>query len=428
MVANVTAPAANRRARRSVMHSTRHLLRKCLAVLLMASLTIAGLAPAARAATKKIVCYPASADVDGDGYARAYTTALAVTPTGVVYVNRPTEGVELTVDATKSMTCPSGYVDWATDCDDYNAAVHPFNDEIAFNGVDDNCNDVTDEPGPLYSAAGNANTASSFNVTFHVRHAQMVAAAGNLWVRLYLRKLSSSQTLVGLPMTQVTGLSAYYPYATVAVTGLTPSTVYSVFARFYALTGGVLMQVGPDSDLYYTTTDAAVPVRGVPTTLAEAAGAQRTAMLLKAFKELDESNRGRVGYRGSVHRDGTRYSASLNEKWCTEFYAWVTKTYVAYSSLPTTVDDAIDFFSDRSAYYSSPSLATVGRRADYLPVDSDGNGLHNHSAMFLAYDTSSSPAIVWTIEGNRSNRVGVGWRSIGPEIHGLGHITTGMLQ
>jgi Putative metal-binding motif len=409
------------------MHSTRHPLRKCLAVFLMASLTIGGLAPAAQAATKKIICYPASADVDGDGYARPFTTAMAVTPTGIMMINRPTEGVELTVDATKSMNCPSGYVNEATDCDDYNAAVHPFNDEIAFNGIDDNCNDVTDEPGPIYSAAGNGNTASSFNVTFHVRHAQMVAAAGNLWVRLYLRNLSSSQTLVGLPMTQVTGLSAYYPYATVAVTGLAPSTVYSVFARFYAMTGGVLMQIGPESDTYYTTTDAAVPVRGMAPLLAEAAGAQRTTMLLRAFKELDDSNRGRVGYRGSVHRDGTRYGASLNEKWCTEFYAWVTKTYVVYPSLPTTVDDAIDFFSDRGAYYGATSLATVGRRADYLPSDSDGDGTLNHSTMFLAYDTSYSPPMVWTIEGNWGNRVTVSRRSIGSDIQGLGHVTSGML-
>jgi hypothetical protein len=53
------------------------------------------------------------------------------------------------------------------------------------------------------------------------------------------------------------------------------------------------VQVGGESEWYYTTTSGVGELEQA-----------RTSMLLRGFKELDESNRGRVGYRGTVNADG----------------------------------------------------------------------------------------------------------------------------
>jgi hypothetical protein len=159
----------------------------------------------------------------------------------------------------------------------------------------------------------------------------------------------------------------------------------------------------------------------------------RTAILLRGFKELDESNRGRVGYRGSVQSDGKRYGASGNEKWCSEFYVWVTKPYLNYTStpfgLPTNVDGVIIFFMMRSTYWDSAVLPLSGRapiaaRGDHMPVNDK-----THSTMLLGIEAATS--VVWTLEGNSGNRIAVGHRPIfgnDKSLNGLGHIDTPTLQ
>ena len=360
--------------------------------------------PALASTTKD--CYPASADGDGDGY------ALAGTPS-----------VEVTISSS-ALKCPSGYVGAAGDCNDTNPAIHPYHEEIAFNGVDDNCSNGVDEAKAEYSAAGNGNTTTGFAMKLLVKDTALLGITG-LYAEVELSRLVGSLTAtnwIRLPKTAVPKLTALQPYATVTVTGLAPSTVYQARARFYRSGFGGYTQVGGVSDSYYTTTDGIGTVEQA-----------RTSILLRGFKELDESNRGRVGYRGSVHPGGTRYGASSNEKWCSEFYVWVTKPYLNYNStpfgLPTNVSGVIMFFQMRGTYYSSAPLPLSGRtpiarRGDYMPVKDK-----THSTMLLGIENATSE--VWTLEGNTGNRVGIGHRPIigsdrSPD--GLGHIDTPTLR
>jgi hypothetical protein len=192
--------------------------------------------------------------------------------------------------------------------------------------------------------------------------------------------------------------------------------------RFYRSGFGGYTQIGGASDWYYTTTDGLSTVEQA-----------RTAILLRGFKELDESERGRVGYRGSVQKNGTRYGASTYEKWCSEFYVWVTKPYLNYNTspfvTPTNVDGLILFFKLRGTYYGSAPFPLSGRspiagRGDYMPVNDK-----THSTMLLGIDSATST--VWTLEGNHGNRVGVDRRAIlgldeSPD--GLGHVDTPTLR
>ena len=68
-------------------------------------------------------------DADGDGYGDSNTI-------------------------TEDCTQPSGYVTDNTDCDDNNAAVHPGAQEVAYDGIDQDCNgsDLTDADGDGYLA------------------------------------------------------------------------------------------------------------------------------------------------------------------------------------------------------------------------------------------------------------------------------------
>jgi hypothetical protein len=353
-------------------------------------------------------CYPAAADADGDGYALAGTSSVPVSV------------------SSSALRCPSGYVSEAGDCNDANAAIHPFHEEIAFNGIDDNCSNVVDEAKAEYSAAGNNNTLTAFAMTVIVKDTAILKAARlGLYAEVELSRLVGSQlpsNWVRLPKTPVTGLSVLNSSTTVKVSGLAPSTVYQARVRFYQLAFNGYVQVGRESDWYYTTTTGFGEIE-----------AARTRILLRGFKELDESNRGRVGYRGTVNSDGKRYGASSNEKWCSEFYVWVTKPDLNYESsifaLPTTVDQVIMFFQIRSAYYSDEVAALsgptrIGRRGDYMPVRDK-----NHSTMLLGIDTATSE--VWTLEGNSGNRVKIGRRDISGSSgspNGLGHLKTSTLD
>jgi hypothetical protein len=352
-------------------------------------------------------CYPKEADTDGDGYALKGT---------------PREQVDVSSSA---LNCPSTHVSAAGDCDDNNPDVHPYAEEIAFNGIDDNCDNRVDEAKAEYSAAGNGNTTTGFAMKVLVKDSAIIAITKGLVAEVELSKLVGSRTpsnWIRLPMTPVTGLFSHQPSTTLNITGLEPSTVYQARVRFYRATPSGFVQVGEASDWYYTTTAGVGAVEEA-----------RTSMLLRGFKELDESNRGRIGYRGSVQSDGKRYGASGNEKWCSEFYVWVTKPYVDYGStiigLPTAVSGVITFFEMKDSYYSSAVLplsgrSPIARRGDYMPVNDK-----NHSTMLLGIEAATST--VWTLEGNHGNRVAIDNRAIIGSLgspDGLGHIDTPTLK
>jgi len=352
-------------------------------------------------------CYWSIYDADHDGYAAPIAPPVETAKSGV--------------------KCPSGYVRFNGDCNDRDAGIHPRRGEVPFNGVDENCNEKIDETEFVVSAAGNANTETSFRLTARVNDVTILNGWWDLWAEVELTDLSYSATPLKLPWFKVTDVSSTDPLTVITVSNLSPATVYKAVVRFFRpgwAKGQIYAQAGADSVDYFTTTDGSSHLSQV-----------RTDILLRGFKELHDSNRGLVGYMGTVKKDGTRYGAGSNELWCSEFYVWVTKPYVKYlellSGYPSYVDGVIAFFGRWWAYHDADEIVTLGERGDYMPSDSDGDGDKNHSTMLLAVDYSSAPSWAWTLEGNSGNQVKVELRPIEATptvLRGLGHLTSWLVR
>jgi hypothetical protein len=345
----------------------------------------------ASASTSAKSCYKQSDDADADGYARTGAASVTVQVSG--------------------LNCPSGYVKLAGDCADNNAAVHPRRSEVPFNNVDDDCANGADEAEPIYSAGGNGNTTSGFRITVRLNDADTTSPSGGLYGQVAYSRMSATGTTSWTSRQPLTVSNFHGSYFTsMNVTGLAATTVYK--AQLHLYNGRTLLDV---SDYYFTTTDG--------TTQKSLA---RTRIVLKGFKEMNESDRGLVGYRGTAAVAGTRYGASSNELWCSEFYVWTAKNELQGLGGRDTVSEIVSYFSAHGAYYTSPSaIRNWGDRGDYVAIDTNDDGKKNHSGMFLAYDAGRGT--VWTLEGNTSNTVGVRERSIGTRIKGLGHIVYSQL-
>jgi hypothetical protein len=391
------------------------------------SLTAALLAiPAAgQAKTYTVTCYlqGPSGDADYDGYAAPGSPS-----------------VTLTVEREDRLSCPDGYVRRDDDCDDTDASIHPRRAEIGRNGIDDNCNGQVDETEPIYYANGNANTTSSFTLRARVNDSNIIQHASNLYVQVVLNPLDSSTVVTARPRTKVYGLSAANPYVNVVVGNLAPNRVFRAKLRFYRLlqlappgelektssVGGsayavktgtasttytlaksFFIKVGEDSLWYYTTTDGT-----------SSWSQMRTAILLKALREVEESRLGKVGYWGTSAENGTRYGGNMGDKWCSEFYVWGVDDYL---TLPWDTSDELKYaFSKKGAYYTD--VEGEARRADWLHMS-------GHSAMFLALDTAVLPRIIWSVDGNvgghGNNEVMVVQRQV-TEYLGVGHLQQSM--
>ncbi len=204
------------------------------------------------------------------------------------------------------------------DCNDLLRSIHPGRSEVGYNGVDDNCNGKTDEPTFEYFATGNLNTSTSFRMSVFLNHSEVLNAGLNntLYAQVKYAKLSNSANSITLPKAQVLSYGGAFN-ALLSLWNLDPSAVYRAYVTFYRKTSTGYDQLGSSSDWYYTMTDGAA---GKPHT--------RALMVLKGLKEFSESASEKVGYRGTVAVDGTRYAASQNELWCSEFYAWVTQPWM----------------------------------------------------------------------------------------------------
>jgi hypothetical protein len=112
-----------------------------------------------------------------------------------------------------------------------------------------------------------------------------------------------------------------------------------------------------------------------------------------------------------------------------------------------SVQRLIDHFESYASFYPATEIPTRAAPGDYLPLDSDKDGDLNHSAMFLAYDASQTPIVIWTLEGNHGNKVSVVqrdfdysmfkivntgvasiWVRNNPVFRGVGYIVSSMLQ
>lgn len=358
-----------------------------------AALVVISLLPslAAEAGTKLKGCYAAADDWDGDGYARTGAAAI-----------------DVRVDE-RAINCPGGYVNFEGDRNDFNAAVHPRTREIGYNGVDDNCNGLVDEPTVSYSATGLHSTTTSAILNIHLNNSRLrnAALAENLWATVEYFRLRDSAR-VNSKLVRITSFTPQKYVGSVTISGLSSGTVYAFRLTFSTLNTSTMTldPIGPNADIigdgegghfdmerYYTMTDSDT-----------SADHKRFLLVVKALAEFDASNTGEVGYRGTEARDGTRYGADAGRKWCTEFYSWVTGPRVEDMGGLETTDDAMEAFRDHTALYRASQIPTSGAPGDYLPLDNDQDGEINHSALFLAYDTSGDPS-VWTVEGNKGNRV-----------------------
>jgi hypothetical protein len=155
----------------------------------------------------------------------------------------------------------------------------------------------------------------------------------------------------------------------------------------------------------------------------------RTKILLSAFRQLSDHERGQVGVNGSVHINGTRYGAPLNDQWCSEFYVWnATPVLDGISGLVNTSGLRTYFGTRYRSVRQSSFLTDIAdlKRADWLGLDTNSDGTTNHTGMFLAYRASDNKIVA--IEGNaNNNRVRLKFRDAA-QLKGYGHITGGLLK
>ncbi|MBF0104639.1 MAG: putative metal-binding motif-containing protein [Deltaproteobacteria bacterium] len=347
---------------------------------------------------KSKLCYLESDDQDKDGYARSGA-----------------DSQKIWVSKSGRLTCPCGYVSHGNDCNDEDKNIYPKRGEIAFNNVDDNCNESVDEAEFFYSALGVNNTSRGFDLKSKINDFNIIKSKNRLYVILYVSALSNYSNIKESNHIKVSAaaLSKTNPYIRINVKDMTPGTVYRAKLRFYErLSSGTYRRIGATSSWYYTTT--------LDTNVAKYA---RNYAVLKGLKEFDDSHKGLVGYMGTKSPNGTRYHADNYELWCSEFYSWVVGDYFGDFENKGTVASLVEAFGEyfvSSSKHSLSNLVKFAQVGDYIPMDTDDDGKANHSAMYLAYDSQNNT--VWTLEGNFDNNVQVIRRSYDRRFKGFGRL------
>lgn len=399
------------------------IVRSLFRLLATAFLAFAGICLASlNSQAKTMVCYHPDDDRDGDGYAQLGARTHEV-------------GARET-----RLRCPGTWIDFGGDCNDYNAAVHPRRSEVPANNQDDNCNVLIDEPEYVYVTSLLQNSAGAIRIHVHLNdhYTRDLAKTGFLWVNVKYFRLYKSNVVGTTYTLPPQSVSENGNDIIVELRGLEPATVYA--ARVH------LFRFRPAT---FTVEDIRIPKRNINFAWEDPVGDvdmvrfysmtdssepnlhRRYLMVMKALMEYQASARGEVGYTGSIARDGTRYQAELDRKWCSEFYVWNAKSQVAGIAGIDNWEDLREFFSGHHALYGASGIPTA-LPGDYLSLDSDNDGDINHSAMFLAYDGSGSSAGVWTLEGNRRNAVDIqsrpgNWDSeTNPTMRGVGKIKSAM--
>lgn len=374
---------------------------------LISVLALAIVAPVSSswAMTKNKDCYRASDDHDGDGYAAADSTAVSVT-----------------MDKW-DIVCPSGYLNYAGDCDDDNSTIHPYNTEATGSVFkDDNCNGQVDEPEFIYALRNPFQTMIRVEFTINDIDAAALSSQDRLYYEADYSRLSHQSEITTISKRKLakgtinaSGIVVSHFY----VTGLEATTVYRIRFRLYARrSNGTYRKANGDSSWYYATT----------TDLYNEVSQARTKILTKGFRQYGDSQAGLVGYRGSDDSDGTRYGASSNQMWCTEFYSWVTEDYIKYAANETYVGGMLYIFKLFGNDYGANRIGDLGKRGDYMPFGPVGEDA-DHSTMFLAIDRTGDTPVVRTLEGNVGDKVVISSHDLnGGEFKGLGHITSGMLK
>ncbi len=360
----------------------------------------ASLSHASETKTETANCWDASLyDLDGDGYADDSAWSSHREEVASTYADKA--------------SCPEGYVASRGDCDDTNPDVHPRQNEVFGNDIDDNCNELVDEPNFYYYPSGFFNNTSSFKMAFAINDREVRDVQENIFQTLkveveYQRLSDTSKTL----RSGKKSLDRYFSfgsfvYGETTLSRLKKTTVYRARVQFYKTSafrvvpiyGPVIDRepaykpVGAPSAWYYTTTEGTSSISKA-----------RTKILLQGFYQYYEGNhRGLVGYRGAEDPDGTRYEAVRGEAWCSEFYSWVASHALDGMGHKNSVARLVSYFNTHDAGLSNPSLYQIKnkiKRGDYLGEDTyvDEESIKNHSAMFLDYDRHTK--MIWTLDGN----------------------------
>lgn len=357
----------------------------------------------------EITCYPASADRDGDGYAKDGTSPVKLN------VNKSTNGY----------TCPTGYVPDENDCDDTKSAVHPYRYEIASNNRDDNCNGQSDENEFIYFYNGNSNKKDSFKMRVKVNNRDIldkVATSYPIYARAEYRKVTTD-TNSKSDYQRVTIGSYYhskigtYRAAEVSLSGLSETSVYRARVKFYYKEGSKYKDLGIyGKNVYYTSTSHDT----------NEVSKARTGVLLRAFTEYFYQQLGLVGRNGSEWVNGTRYDADTNEAWCTEFYSYSAKVHLDDAVYPLSSTSKMkNFFgSNFVRVYNDEDDLEEARRADWLALDTNGDNKMNHTGMFLGKLKNGK---ILSLEGNSGNRIKINERKL-EQIYGYGRIRTSLIN
>ena len=328
--------------------------------------------------------------------------------------------------ARASMCAPSscwgsGAANNPGDLDDANANVHPERAEVQGDGLDNDQDDRVDETEFLFSTAGYNNSATGFDL-----HARLNASSlyndGTLYAKVTWWALANSALTTTTAVLTVPHAAGARD-VTVPVTGVAASDTGTVIAAtvewqtrvsLYGSPGvyGYLARATP-SDTYYTMTS--------PTSTTDAADA-RWNIVMRALEDWDDSEKGAIHEWESDWRT-TRYGVTAPATaWCTEFYATMAKDDLL--SMNPLDEGALDLAKETSTTPMSnwfgqyagmleamPSDGALAARAPgtWLGVDTDGDGVMNHTQMLLAWDTSRATPSFWVVQGNASGNSGARW-------------------
>jgi hypothetical protein len=360
----------------------------------------------ASALTKNLKCYNIkSFDRDGDGYAARGAIPKSF---NVLIANR--------------YSCPKGYVISKGDCNDKNKEIHPYRSEVPFNKKDDNCNGEKDETSYAYSTNGFNNSQNGFNISVAINDKILKAQiiAGKISAKITYQKLGLSEKhqseliLIG-PDAFESEVRGEEHLVTLRLANLQSDSVYRARVSFHKQLARRTKTIRPaGKNWYYTTT------RGDLGKVDQA----RSEILLSAFKEYSNQQNGLVGQGSRVQPFGTKYGATYNEAWCSEFYSWNAATRMKKIGKKSNTS-ALKRYFGKNFYQDYGLIVEKAERADWLAMDTNDNGKKNHTGMFLAYDQAQDK--FWTIEGNSGKRVAINKRN-SKYIYGLGHIKKSQLK
>lgn len=319
----------------------------------------------------------------------------------------------------------SGYANNPGDLDDRTANVHPERAEIAGDGLDNDQDGRVDETEFLYSTAGFANSATGFEL-----HARLNDAAvyGNttLYARVTRWALDDSATHTTTATMAVTHAAGARD-VTLSLQGLTSADAGRVFGAtvqwYTRLPAGplgsptVYLATGTASDTYYTMTS--------PTSTTDAADA-RWRIVMRALEDWDDSEKGAI-HEWEPDWRTTRYGyEGTSLQWCTEFYSTMARDDLWHmnplsegsgdAQRENDTDDMVDWFSAYPGMHAAnPSDIDLAGRAPgtWLGVDTDGDGVMNHTQMLLAWDVSAPQPAVWVVQGNATGTSGGAWLESG---------------